>query len=527
MATRFPCPKCAGQLRFAPKEQRLKCVSCGQYTNPDSYKPDDSFGIDSLNTKIYICPTCGGEIQLIDNDGMEFCPYCGNQATMQEHFSDEGVPRYIMPFKFDKADAKEKYEEKTKKIPFAPDGLNEDENIEKMVGLYVPYYIYEYGINDEINFDGSASRTEGKYYITDYAKIKVSVDVEAVKVSYDASQFLDDTISSKLEPFPMDELEEFNPNYLAGFFVENSSVDKDLYFTQSYDRAVDYMYAKVMEKAGIYKPVTNIKKDVITQLKNDMQTSKVEGAYLPFYFLTTKYGDRVAYSIVNGVSGKLYMDMPVDKRKMFKTAIKTSAIIFVVLLLASFIFDFSFKIQNVTTFSAFISSLIAFVGAIIAAKTYRRDNHLDDIGFFKSKDNLSKKIKTEKTNKMNSKVVNYIIIILMGLIILSIMSGSLADLVELYMMLLYPISVVLIIISFFKVKKGKKKVLLLGFFGWLFSTIIRISAVPNDIFYYSSMIVVFLIILLSVDAIVNEYNAFATRPTPQFNKKGGGLEHAR
>ena len=86
--------------------------------------------------KVVRCKTCGASVCVTQK-----CPYCGNQATMQEHFSDEGVPRYIMPFKFDKADVKEKYEEKTKKIPFAPDGLNDDENIEKMVGLYVPYYI--------------------------------------------------------------------------------------------------------------------------------------------------------------------------------------------------------------------------------------------------------------------------------------------------------------------------------------------------------------------------------------------------
>lgn len=525
MATMFPCPNCGGQLRFSPSSQKLKCVSCGTFQDPREYHPDEKMGVDKLNTKIYTCPTCGGEIQLIDNDGMEFCPYCGNQSTMQEHFSETGAPKYILPFYLDKDAVREKYKEKTKKVSFVPDGLDNDENIDKLVGLYVPYHIYEYTITDDFTYDGRYHHTSGQYDITDYAKVKVRVDIESLKVPFDASQTLDDTIASQVEPFPMDEILDFNPNYLSGFFVENSTVDKDLYSEDAHDRAINTLCEKVISKGGEFKPTGNVEDDITSQIEGDLKGGNTEGAYLPLYFITTRQDDRVAYSIINGVTGTVFMDMPIDKRKLFNKAIIVSAIIFAAILLASFIFDFSFKIKNVTSFSGFVSSLIALIGAILANKAYRKDNHLDDKGFFKSKENLLGKNIKKKKGKVSNVVYSSSMIVL-AFIIFSLFTNVLKELIVLVVQVLWPISIILAVVSLFKVKKGKKKVMLLGLLGWFISLVIRIIDLPNDIYYYGALIVAFVVILMATDAIIGQYNLFATRPSPQFNKMGGGLERA-
>ena len=240
MATMFPCPNCGGQLKFDAESQKLLCGSCGSFTDIETYKPNDNIGFDSVNTNIYSCPNCGGEIQLIDNDGMEFCPFCGSQATMHEKFSTEGAPKYILPFQLNKKAARDKYKELTKKMHFIPGGLEKEENIEKLVGLYVPYYLYEYNAFDRVQFTGVSVYTSGEYTVTDRANIDVRLDVDNLKVPFDASQALDDSIASKLEPFAMNKVRDFHPAYLAGFFVENSTVDQDLYTEDSKDKAADY-----------------------------------------------------------------------------------------------------------------------------------------------------------------------------------------------------------------------------------------------------------------------------------------------
>lgn len=533
MATMFPCPNCGGQLRFSPKSRfRMKCQSCGKYTNAREYTSELTMKAEDFNTKVYTCPTCAGEIQLIDNDGMEFCPFCGNQTTMQEHFAKGGAPKYILPFALEKEEAREKYNEQTKKFSFIPNGLDNKENIDKMVGMYVPYFIYEYGINDVVKYSGSHNHTSGSYYITDYANVTVNVEVEDVQVPFDASQTLDDTISQYIEPFPMDTLIEFNPNYLAGFFVENSSVDKDLYAEEANTDAKKFLMGKVLEQGGQYKPNEKEKTYIFRQIEEKAKPKGVAGAYFPLYFLTTRYGDRVAYSIINGANGKLYMDMPIDKNKMYRKAFVVSMVIFAILLGCTFIFDFSFKIEKVTSFSAFIASVIAYIGSVLADKAYRKDNHLDDKGFFKTKDNATKKKEDEekkpkKKNAFLEKHGGTIIIVVIAMLIFGIFTGTFNGIINLALSTMLPLSTIILVFAAISVKKGDKKVLKIGFIGWIFSYIIHVISLPNDIFYYGAMIFVFAMLLHSISAVVHQYNVFATRPSPQFEKKGGGLEHAK
>ena len=531
MATMFPCPNCGGQLRFSAGTQKLKCQSCGEAVDVDEYTPDDKIKTDIVNTNIYECPGCGGQIQLIDNDGMEFCPFCGSQATMQEKFSSQGTPKYIIPFKLTKAKAKNEYKKATKGIHFAPEGLQKDENIDKIVGLYTPYYIYDYSVDDMVSFRGSTTSASRDYYTTTYANFDMSVRADSIKVPFDASQTLDDTMAAQIEPFPMNELIDFNPNYLAGYFVENSTVDEDLYLEDSTEKAAGYMSQKVESSTGGYTIIDGGMKSVERELTDSLRYGGTEGAYLPLYFATTRYKDRVAYSIVNGATGKTYIDMPIDKRSMFKMAAIVSLIIFAALVAASFIFSFSFKVKTLCGFAALIASIIALIGAVLADKTYRSDNHLDDKGFFASRDRiistgkkekkLQKRTKAKKSDSSLTVMIALVMFVMFGGIqILQYFSAMINA-------ICYLASIILVIMALVKVKKGKKNVMLFGIVGWLLAIAVRICDMPNDIYYYGALFVVFVVILLAIHGVVDEYNRFATHPSPQYMKKGGGLERER
>ena len=92
---------------------------------------------------------------------------------------------------------------------------------------------------------------------------------------------------------------------------------------------------------------------------------------------------------------------------------------------------------------------------------------------------------------------------------------------------LYLITGGILIGALAKVGKGKKKVMLLGTLGWVCAVLIRVINNPSDIFYYGALIIVFAILIISVNAIVDEYNESATHPSPHFERKGGRLENAR
>ena len=540
MATMFPCPNCAGQLVFSPKAGRLKCTSCGHYYKAWDYKSPVNIDETGMDTRVYICPNCAGEIQLIDNDGMEFCPYCGTQATMEEKFSKSGVPKYIIPFAIHKELAKEKYEKATKGIPFAPDGLDDDENIDKMVGLYMPYYLYDFELHDSIEYKGEHTYALGDYEYFDKANVNLSYEVDSLEIPYDASQSLDDTISSQLEPFPMKELRPFTPSYLAGFYVENSTVDKDLYQGEAKVKAINYIKDNTKKETCNYPLNSAEEKKIDDMLLLKMNSNKPVGAYLPMYFLTTRYGDRVAYSIINGKTGKTYVDMPIDKRKLFGAGLTVSIFVFIFLYLSSLIVSFSYDIKNLCAFAALVSSLIAYVGAKLAYKTYRYDNHLDDKGYFAKMENLSKSMKEapvkDRKGKKNLKktIQNGLATIgFMGIALIFFMPVAFYYMVGAFIILLkffkfacYLASLVFVVLAVNSVKEGNKKVMNLGLISWAMALLVRIINLPNDFVYYGALIVVFAVIIMSIKAIVDEYNRSATHPSPQFLKTGGGLDRA-
>ncbi|PHU40639.1 hypothetical protein CSX00_04535 [Pseudobutyrivibrio ruminis] len=554
MATMFPCPNCGGQLRYSIKDKQLKCMSCGELTDVEQYKPDDRINADSVNTKIYTCPTCNGEIQLIDNDGMEFCPFCGNQVTMQEHFSTEGAPKYVLPFMIDKQEAKQSYIRNTIDISFAPTGLNDDANVEKLVPLYTPYYLYDYNIHDKISYKAERYETTSQYYVTYKANIKVDMDLDHLKVPFDASQALDDEIAEKLEPFPMEKLKPFNPNYLAGFFVENSTVEKDLYKDDSEHKAVDYLTYKSLDNSNNYSPEFGSKNEIKNNISSSIKYNDTEGAYLPLYFMTTRYGDRVAYSIINGATGQTYLDMPIEKRKMFIAGAFASLGIFALLVCLSFLFNFSFKVKTLCLFSAFMSSVIAYIGAGLANKTYRSDNHLDDKGYYMNNANLDEehrvngkkeyyadKMRKSKPFGHPGQILGLVASAIAIFVVFQLATGNFGFIEWLFYGLSqvssggtnylgiigYIATGVIIIIAMFKVGKGKKTVLFLGVLSWILAVAIRIINNPDDLFYYGALIIVFTILVISINAIVDEYNRSATHPSPHFERKGGGIENAR
>ncbi len=432
-----------------------------------------------------------------------------------------------MPFKISREDAKKKYVNATKNVAFALDGLDKEENIDKLVALYTPYFLYDYTITDDIQYNGVHVQTRGQYEYTEKATVTVKVDVPDIMVPFDGSQSLDDTIAERLEPFPLTDLKEFNPNYLAGFFVENSSVEKDLYKDDSDGKVKDYLYDKIIKKGGEFKPEGSYENDIKAALDDKLSFKDINGAYLPLYFMTTRYKDRVAYSIINGASGNTYVDVPIDKKKMFKSSVITSAILFVVILIASYAIGFGYEVKHLCDFGAFIASLIGFIGAKIAYQTYRQDNHLDDKGYFETKEN-SRDIKPKKKNsKIASTIVSIIVFFGIVLTIGLFFATSITVLViKLLIKCLFIASIVLMILASISVKQGKKTVYLLSLFSWFVAVAIKLINLPNDIFYYFIMVVVFAAIVVSIKAIVDEYNRFATHPSPQFMKKGGGLENA-
>ena len=158
--TLYQCPNCNGPLHFDAKAQKLKCDNCGStYTTEQIdayYSPQDES--ETLQEQVSIpvwdegeknmlqafdCPACGAQLITDITTGATACPYCGNNAVVPSQFSDSYRPDYIIPFQLEKKDAVEKLQEFYKTMPFLPDAFTDENHIEEIKGVYVPFWLYD------------------------------------------------------------------------------------------------------------------------------------------------------------------------------------------------------------------------------------------------------------------------------------------------------------------------------------------------------------------------------------------------
>ena len=111
------------------------------------------------------------------------------------------------------------------------------DRIKDITGLYVPFWLYDLNSKVEVNATGTRIRTYTKgdyiYTETSYFDIYRNMDLNYVKIPVDASEKMNDELMDKLEPFPYNQLKEFNFPYLAGYIAEKYQYDDQELFTAS------------------------------------------------------------------------------------------------------------------------------------------------------------------------------------------------------------------------------------------------------------------------------------------------------
>ena len=143
----------------------------------------------------------------------------------------------------------------------------------------------------------------------------------------DARKYYDDGSAARVLPFDMKKERTFRPAYLAGFYADASTVPAETYYQDAEKTASDDIVAEVAKRV--------LKQDRIEVQKNsshvEAHTRGHHGTMFPLWFLTWRKNDRVVYVVVNGESGKVVSDLPVDMKAFSLGCAVIAAVVFLVL----------------------------------------------------------------------------------------------------------------------------------------------------------------------------------------------------
>ncbi|MBE5888137.1 MAG: hypothetical protein E7283_04795 [Lachnospiraceae bacterium] len=310
----YACPNCGGNLKFDIPSQQLACEYCHTQADPYSFEDKDekNFANKDFEVTVFSCPQCGGEIVSTDNSAAEFCTFCGASTILHSRLRNEKRPNYIIPFKKTKEDCKKEYSALMKKAIFAPDALKDPKYIDGFRGIYMPYWAFYVEQQGDFQLSGSRTRRRGDYIITDHYNLKGDIDAYYKGLSYDASSSFDDNISEKLAPFDVKGMKAFTPAFLSGFYADTADVDSEEYRVEAENFATEES-AKIIRSNPEFAGMAISGSLGASALGT--HTKEVDSTMFPVWFMSYRNAGRVAYATVNGQTGKVVTDLPVDTRK--------------------------------------------------------------------------------------------------------------------------------------------------------------------------------------------------------------------
>ena len=324
------CPSCGANIKFNPKSQRWDCEYCGSSFDVSAFKNEENEYIEHWEQ--YTCKNCGAIVICDINTTATECVYCGNTTIIKDRLQGEFKPDKIIPFKTVKEDAIESFKKIVKKKCFAPKTFSNKENIEKITGIYIPFWLFDGNVFAEFNIDGKKSHSwrSGDYIYTETETYDVVRSGEEIfiDVPVDGSTKFNDIIMDSIEPYEYGDFKEFNKSYLAGFLAER------------YDQRSDDVYSRAKERIEntiseeIMKTVTGSSSISVKNSKINIAKGRPEYALLPVWMLNVKYNEEYYTFAMNGQTGKCVGNIPIDVDQVMRK----STIFFVICEILTFIF---------------------------------------------------------------------------------------------------------------------------------------------------------------------------------------------
>lgn len=347
--TNYKCPSCNGPLRYLPGTDHLICDYCGSefsirqiesfYAEKDAAaveaqhkaeekkeqsKKVDGWDFSSIeqdwnsegaDLKQYNCPSCGAELICDATTAATSCPYCGNPTIVPGQLTGSLRPDYVIPFRYEKKAAVDALKKYYKGKYFLPKAFHDENHIEEIKGIYAPFWLYDGQVSADIVYHTTRSHTyrsgDEEVTTTDHYRVHRGGTISFEHVPGDASSKLPDPHMDSIEPYDYSELKPFSTGYLPGYMADKYDIEA----LDQIDRITKR--EKTTARNEIDKTVMGFSTVQVESENYRIIPGKVHYALMPVWLLTTNWkGNRYVFAM-NGQTGKLIGDLPVDKGRFW------------------------------------------------------------------------------------------------------------------------------------------------------------------------------------------------------------------
>lgn len=329
----YKCPCCGAGLAFSQDVQKMSCEYCDNTFDIETVKDyneslnrseQSQIQFDDQQTqrwdadeqehmRVFVCPSCGGELTTDANTAATFCPYCENPAILQTRLSGGIKPSYVIPFQTSKEDAKKAFLSLCRGKKLLPKFFTEQQRIEKITGIYVPFWLYSCTGTLKVDYQAtrvhSWSDSKYRYTKTDHYLLHRVGTADFIRIPIDGSSKMDNDFMESIEPFDYSQLVPFETAYLSGFYADKYDVGEDEGKQRIQQRVEQTLESNIQASlVGFTTTIPCGRSSSITQ-------NSAQYVLLPVWILNTRYRDKTYVFAMNGQTGKMTGNFPICPKR--------------------------------------------------------------------------------------------------------------------------------------------------------------------------------------------------------------------
>jgi DNA-directed RNA polymerase subunit RPC12/RpoP len=336
--TQLTCEQCGAVLRYAPGTNEVTCQYCGHRTaivdKPIEIVEYDLYdalqrGLDQApveEAQVAKCPSCGAQFTFEHARHAGSCPFCGQQIVADTGTLRQIKPSAVLPFAIEEGDARGRVQRWLKGLWFAPSKLKSFARTEgRLAGMYLPYWTYDSHTETDYSGQRGTIYLEPVRVVREINGRRVAQTEMVQKVRWQpvgghVRRYFDDVVvlgsrslptwlTDRLEPWDLQDLRPYAPEYLTGFQSEAYQVA----LGEGFENAKERMRAALQSDvaADIGGDLQRIERMEIRHLEPTFKH-----ILLPAWLGAFRYRDRAYRLAVNARTGEVQGERPYSSWKI-------------------------------------------------------------------------------------------------------------------------------------------------------------------------------------------------------------------
>ena len=334
---RYRCPRCGSALTVGGHSQQMDCASCGSSFPLETLQELESIQVEdttddqlhwqleenagfsdqeNAHLKAFRCQACGAQILADDVTAATECVYCGNPSILPGVLTGAYRPDGVIPFRKTKEEAQQAFRRHCKGKPLLPRGFADESRVEKITGVYVPFWLFGCEAEADVTYDAQRTTVsrEGNYQVTRTAHylVRRGGHVGFHQVPADGASNMEDAMMESIEPYDGNAIDSFSVAYLSGYQAQRHDVDAAACQPRANQRirqTVDSLLRDTVHGYTAFSP---------THTHIELQHSEVKQVLMPVWMLNTRYQNKTYTFAMNGQTGLFIGDLPMDKGKFLR-----------------------------------------------------------------------------------------------------------------------------------------------------------------------------------------------------------------